>query len=69
MNLEKASGFRYGALPTQPVALADRAERVSAWPSPGPACFEGAPSDEGAEFHFFPPTLGDPLQSGLAYCR
>ena len=61
MNLEKASGFKYGALPTQLVALADWAERVSAWHSLGPACFEEAPLDEGAKFHFFPPTPGDPL--------
>ena len=56
MNLQKASGFKYGALFTLEDLLGtwfDLAEGVLVLPSPEPTCFGEAPSAAGAQSHFF----------------
>ena len=62
MNLQKASGLKYGALFTLEGLFEmrlDLAKRVWSSPSPELTCFGEAPSAGGALFCFFPQTCHD----------
>ena len=59
MNLQKASGFKYGALFTLEDLFGTRlgpVEGVLSLSSLEPTCLGEAPSAAGACFHFFPHT-------------
>ena len=72
MNLQKASGFKYGALFT----LEDLfetcfgpAEGVLTSPSLEPTCLGEAPLAAGARSYFFPHTSSGPFEGGPAGYR
>ena len=72
MNLQKASGFKYGALFTLEDLLGmlfDLAEGVLVSPSPKLTCFGEAPLAAGAQSHFFPHISNGPFEDDLAGYR
>ena len=72
MNLQKASGFKYGALFTLEDLFEtcfSLAEGVLTSPSLEPTCLGEAPLAAGACSHFFPHTSSGPFEGGPAGYR
>ena len=72
MNLQNASGFKYGALFTLEDLFETHlslTEGVLPLPSLEPTCLGEAPSAAGARSHFFPHTSNDLFEGGPAGYR